>query len=264
MAKKITILGTNVLKVQTGNAVSNRFEYICANPEITSGNLEAPSSLDDCYAFFPEILNIAKALGVGNSYSVPAFFGISGASSGIFPCGLSGSSGISGGVSGGMPLIFKEPDKECLKIEDLLGKEWMGCFWPDPLANFSCGCPIYGDMYENYLKYRLGSATFWNTPLQVPIWRQEFIESVKSLIEITVTGSLSYRPGDIVYIKIDNLTGLASGDPEMEMDKSVRTGFYYIMRAKNVIKNDGGHTTILSLTRFTEENFYPDVVVSAE
>ena len=45
MSKKITILGTNSLKTQIGNAVSNRLEYICANPEITQGNIDAPGSL---------------------------------------------------------------------------------------------------------------------------------------------------------------------------------------------------------------------------
>jgi hypothetical protein len=153
-------------------------------------------------------------------------------------------------------LVFNEPDRECIKIQNLLGKEWMGCFWPDPIANFSCDCPLYGDMYENYLKYRLSSATFWNTPLTVPIDRQQFTESVKDLVEITVAGDLAYRPGDIVYIKVDNMTGLASNDEDLEIQVSIKTGHYYIMRAKNLIKNDGGHTTILSLTKFTRQNFY--------
>ena len=256
MPKKITILGTNTLKTQTGNAVSNRFEYVCANPEITQGNVEAPGSLEECYELFPAIKTIAEALGVGITYSLPVGTGISGYTGGVLPCGNSGISGFTEGPTGGRMLVFNEPDRECIKIQNLLGKEWMGCFWPDPIANFSCDCPLYGDMYENYLKYRLSSATFWNTPLTVPIDRQQFTESVKDLVEITVAGNLAYRPGDIVYIKVDNMTGLASNDEDLEIQVSIKTGHYYIMRAKNLIKNDGGHTTILSLTKFTRQNFY--------
>lgn len=258
MSKKITILGTNSVKTQIGNAVSNRLEYICANPEITQNKVDAPGSLEECYALFPEIEKIAQSLGVGVNYSLPIGAGICGSSAGIISCGNSGLSGFSDGPSGGRFLIFNEPDRECVKIEQILGKDWMGCFWADPLANFSCDCPLYGSMYENYLKYRLSSATFWGTPITVPVERQQFIESVKDLVEITVAGDLAYRPGDIVYIKVDNMTGLASNDEDLEMLTSVKTGYYYIMRAKNVLKNDGGHTTILSLTKFTRQNFYTD------
>jgi hypothetical protein len=248
MAKKITILGTNILKIQTGNAVSNRDSYTCANPKITSGQVEAPSSLEECYELFPEIKIIADAL--------EASFGLSGASGGVCICGLSGASGLGiAGGSGGFTLIFSEPDPECVNIYGILGKEWAGCFWPDPMATFSCNCPLYGDMFENFLKYRLGSATFWDTPIDVPIQRQDFIESIKELIEITIGGDLSQRPGDIVYVKMDDPTGLATLSDDSPA-RQVKTGYYYIMRAKNVIKNDGGHTTILSLSTMTNSRFY--------
>lgn len=257
MSKKITVLGTNILKVQTGNAVSNRNEYVCANSAITTGKNDVPISLKDCYDKYPEIKAIAMALGVGITYSLPAGFGFSGATSGVFSCGISGASGLgTAGASGGFTLIFNEPDRECDKIYELLGTAWMGCFWPDPMANFSCNCPLYGDMYENYLKYRLSSATFWATPLETPINRQQFVESVKDLVEITVTGDLSQRPGDIVYLKADNLTGLVT-ETDLLPIESIKTGYYYVLRAKNVIKNDGTHTTILSLSKFLATKFYP-------
>jgi len=256
MAKKITILGTNILKIQTGNAVANRDVYTCANPKITTGQVEAPYTLEECYDLFPEIKKIALALGVGNTYSLEASFGLSGSTSGICICGLSGASGLGiAGGSGGFTLIFGEPDPECVNIYNILGKDWAGCFWPDPMATFSCNCPLYGDMYENFLKYRLGSATFWDTPINVPIERQDFIESIKELIEITIAGDLSQRPGDIVYLKMDDPTGLATLSDD-NPSQHVKTGYYYIMRAKNVIKNDGGHTTILSLSTMTNSRFY--------
>jgi hypothetical protein len=55
MSKKITVLGTNVLKVQTGNAISNRNEYICANSDITKGKQTAPTDLQECYDRYPEL-----------------------------------------------------------------------------------------------------------------------------------------------------------------------------------------------------------------
>lgn len=258
MSKKITILGTNVLKVQTGNALANRHEYICANSQITTGKKLAPSDLKECFKQYPELEKIAKQLGVGITYSIPPFFGMSGSTSGIIQCGISGSTAGFGepGGSGGFTLIFNDSDRECNKIVELLGTAWIGCFWPDPLATFSCNCPLYGDMYENYLKYRLSSATFWHTPVDVPVHRQDFIESIKDLVEITVTGDFGQRPGDIVYLKADNLTGLVTETDSLPLE-SIKSGYYYVVRAKNVIKNDATHTTTLSLSKFLATRFYP-------
>lgn len=258
MPKSITILGSNVLKIQTGNAVSNRTDYVCANSAITTGKQQAPGDLKECFERYPELKAIADSLGVGTTYSIPASFGFSGSTSGIFSCSINGSTGfgIAGG-SGGFTLIFNDPDRECVQIKTLLGTAWMGCFWPDPMANFSCNCPLYGDMYENYLKYRLSSATFWATPVEVPVYRQQFVESVKDLVEITVTGDLSQRPGDIVYLKADNLTGLVTEIDSLPIE-NIKTGYYYVLRTKNVIKNDKTHTTILSLSKFLATKFYPE------
>lgn len=257
MSKKIVILGTNILKLQTGNAVSNRMDYVCANSQITTGARKAPNSLDECYEQYPEILQIAKQLGVGNTYSLLATFGLSGNTSGIKVCGFSGASGFPFASTGGLTLIFNEPARESQLVEEILGKDWLGCFWPDPLASFSADCPRYGPLFETYLRYRLGSATFWDTPEYVPIFRQMFVESIKDLVEITVAGDLSQRPGDIVYIKIDNASGLTTENPNIP-NESIKSGYYYVMRAKNVIKNDATHTTILSLSRCTAERFYPN------
>lgn len=256
MSKKITILGTNILKLQTGNAVANRMEYTCANSMITNGLQPTPVSLEDCYFLYPDILKIARELGVGTTYSLPAGFGVTGNTSGVLSCGISGSSGFPTGPSGGLSLIFSSPARESAKVEEYLGRDWLGCFWPDPLASFSSDCPRYGSMFETYLKYRLGCATFWATPPEIPVDRQQFIESVKDLVEITVVGDFSQRPGDIVYIKIDNATGLVTQNESLSPE-SIKSGYYYIMRAKNVIKNDGGHTTILSLSKITRQAFYP-------
>lgn len=258
MPKRITILGTNTVKVQDGNAISNRLEYICANSKITTGQKPAADSLEECYEQYPEIKAIALALGVGNTYSILSGFGLSGNTSGITICGNSGNSGFgSAGTAGGFTLIFDNPDREARLVEEKFGNTaWLGCFWTDPYASFSHNCPLVGDMYETYLRYRLGSATFWDTKVQTPVRRQKFTESVGDLVEITVAGDLAQRPGDIVYVKADNATGLATLT-ENTPSQSIKTGYYYVMRAKNVIKNDGGHTTVLSLSKLTNGRFYP-------
>ena len=258
MPKRITILGTNVLKIQDGNAIANRPEYLCANSKITSGQRPAPGSLEECYDQYPDIKAIAIALGVGNTYSLTSSFGIVGNTSGVTICGNSGNCGFgSAGTAGGFTLIFDNPDREARLVEQKFGNTaWLGCFWTDPYASFSYNCPLVGDMYETYLRYRLSSATFWDTHLKTPIRRQEFTESVGDLVEITVGGDLAQRPGDIVYVKANNATGLTTLTETAPLE-SIKTGYYYVLRAKNVIKNDGGHTTILSLSKLTRGRFYP-------
>lgn len=252
MSKKITILGTNVLKLQSGNAIANRSEYICANNDIVNGAI-APANLTECFERFPNIKLIADVIGVSAGYMFPSGSGISGNTSGICPCTVAGLSGS----SGSMLLGFSSATKEVQKVIEYLGKDWTGCFWSDPYAIFSSGCPDVGPMYDTYLKYRLGSATFWNTPVNAPVKRQQFVESVKDLVEITVAGNLSQRPGDIVYIKVDNATGLITDNPDDLPLTNIKSGYYYILRVRNVIKNDGGHTTILSLGTFLQSRFYP-------
>jgi hypothetical protein len=59
--------------------------------------------------------------------------------------------------------------------------------------------------------------------LQTPVYRQQFVESVKDLVEITVTGDFSQRPGDIVYLKADNLTGLVTESDSLPIE-SIKSG----------------------------------------
>jgi hypothetical protein len=256
MPKKITILGANTIKLQTSNAMANRHEYVCANNDVVNG-AQAPITLKECYERFPKIKTIADQLGVGTTFSLPPGIGVVGNTSGYCPCAGGCGAGGACGPSGGYMLGASGLSRELAKVKELLSDKWLGCFWPDPYAIFSSNCPDVGDMYETYLKYRLGSATFWNTPIDAPVKRQNFVESVKDLVEITVAGDLSQRPGDIVFLKVDNATGLVTENEDVLPSSSIKSGYYYIMRAKNIIKNDGGHTTILSLTKFLQNRFYP-------
>lgn len=263
MSQKITILGTNVLKLQSGNALANRSEYICANSEIVSNNVPAPFSLTECFERFPNVKRIAQLIGVTAQFTYPVGAGgLSGSTTGVCLCPLAEEEeqndndtpprGFTGIILG-----LTAQSKEFEKVIDLLGEEWLGCFWADPYAIFSSNCPDIGPMYEVYLQYRLGSGTFWYTPINAPLKRQQFVESIRDMVDITVGGNLSQRPGDIVYIKVDDATGLVSNNSDRLPGQSIKTGYYYILRAKNVIKNDGAHTTTLSLSKCTNPRFYP-------
>ena len=121
-----------------------------------------------------------------------------------------------------IPIIYDEPTrqdltkllqeaKECEKVEELLGEEYLGCLWEDPNSPMSCSCPCIGDKFMDYIRYTRTSATFWNTPDYVPLYsiaQKALLES--QVIGISINGDFSIRPGDIIYLDIDeeNIKGL--------------------------------------------------------
>ena len=94
--------------------------------------------------------------------------------------------------------------KECSKIEEVLGEEWLGCVWEDPNSSLSCNCPNVGERFAEYLRYNNTSATFWNTPDWVPLYsvgQRSLLHSQQILV--SVPGDLSVRPGDTIVLEID-------------------------------------------------------------
>jgi hypothetical protein len=93
--------------------------------------------------------------------------------------------------------------KECERIEEVLGADYLGCIWEDPNSPTSCTCPCIGDKFMEYLRYTRTNATFWNTPDYTPLFRNAQLALLDSQkIGITVNGDLSVRPGDIVSLDI--------------------------------------------------------------
>jgi len=94
--------------------------------------------------------------------------------------------------------------KECTKIEEVLGEEWLGCIWEDPNSSLSCNCPNVGERFMEYLRYNRTVATFWNTPDYVPLYsiaQRGLLFAQK--IKISISGDLNIRPGNVIVIKID-------------------------------------------------------------
>ena len=93
--------------------------------------------------------------------------------------------------------------KECERIEEVLGADYLGCIWEDPNSPTSCTCPCIGDKFMEYLRYTRTNATFWNTPDYTPLYRNAQLALLDSQkIGIAVNGDLSVRPGDIVSLDI--------------------------------------------------------------
>jgi hypothetical protein len=98
-----------------------------------------------------------------------------------------------------------DKSKECSRILEVLGEEWLGCVWEDPNSSLSCNCPEVGPRFADYLKYNNTIATFWNTPDYVPLYSaaQRALLSGQS-IKISVAGDMSIRPGHIIKLEIDS------------------------------------------------------------
>lgn len=227
---QIKTLGANKV-VYAQNTVSSKDSYMCANAEITRGITSQPTSLQNCYDRFLNIKNIGTALGIlpSNIWSGP------------------------GTPPATKPLIFDSlvgiNSEECQKIQNTLGQNWLGCLWGSPEAPFSCTCPDVGSQFLDYLKLRLNVASFWNTPITTPPKRREFLDSIKygPKLQIKIAGNSSIRPGDIVNIKADNLSGYPFNTMEsMISDK------YYVVSTKNNYTNTGVHETTLDLTKILE------------
>jgi hypothetical protein len=233
--------------------LSSKNSYMCANAEITRGFTKAPASITECLEKFPNIKVIADAMGVcgGNYWYAPA----SGDTSG---------KGFCAATTLFYDLLTGITSNECAQIagatsyagnEILLGTAWLGCLWGSPMASFSCTCPNIGERFSDYLKLRLNVATFWKTPIEVPPQRQEFLDSIQygERITMSIAGDLSIFPGDIVRLKVDNMTSMV-GPSTSQPGQSILTKDYYVLSVKQNILNSGSHTTTLEICNIRKNN----------
>lgn len=252
-------------------------EYVCANADITRGMTSPPYSLSECFSRFPSIFEIAKTIGLTSGYAVDGvtgttFFNLwvgpgTGFTSPALPLGSrmydqkqnedddeneknntdTSNYGITGTTGGPKDLYLEKPSTECSEVygSTALGPGWLGCFWGSPEATYSCICPEIQEKYEAYLKLRLNVATFWNTPKNVPVKREEFLDELKfgRKVEIVVAGDFSYKLGTVVEISVD---GAASYAVEYS---SILNGKYWIIGIKHNITNSGTHETALILSK---------------
>jgi hypothetical protein len=258
MGKQIITYGTNYSQ-HALYTVNSRGAYECANAKITRGYTSIPSNVQDCLDRFPEIKAIAEAVGF---YSPPE--GSSGSSGG------SGASGGSGGNGGGVnlwtgnvpvpafntsnpeDLYFEKSSSECGYVNDdpNLGPDWMGCLWGTPSAPYSCTCPEVRPNYEAYIKHRLNVASFWNTPVETPVKRAEFLDALQygRKIDVTIAGDFNLKVGQVVNIRLNGISGYPYSS-----SNSFLNGLFYIIAIKHVVTNSGTHETALSLSTIASD-----------
>lgn len=99
---------------------------------------------------------------------------------------------------------LKDEISECTKIKEVLGEEWLGCVWDDPNSDYNCSCPCIGEKFYEYMKYNRTMATFWNTPLKTPLFRNAQMNLLTAnKIMITVPGNFEVKSGQIINIVAD-------------------------------------------------------------
>jgi hypothetical protein len=234
--------------------VISRDAYECANSSITRGVTSTPGTIEECFEKFDKVREIAEAIGFYKGAVA----------------GTSGSSGSSGGFSlwegptGCPPAInrftsslpvdiyFDTSNAECDKVNNdiTLGAEWLGCLWGTPSAPYSCVCPDVNPRYEAYIKYRLNVASFWNTPVETPVKRSEFVDALQygRKVNVTVAGDFNLKVGQVMLVRLNGISGYP-----YSKENSVLNGLYYVMGIKHVFTNSGTHETALSLS-----NIAPD------
>lgn len=130
--------------------------------------------------------------------------------------------------------------KECTKIEEVLGPEWLGCDWQDPNGFLSCNCPEVGERFAEYLAYNNTVASFWTTPAYVPLYsvgQRALLTSQK--ISVSVAGDLSIRPGQVINLEIDseipesNLSGIERTNKITEIKKNAKFSGKWLVQSIN-------------------------------
>ena len=147
-------------------------------------------------------------------------------------------------------IYFDTSNAECDKVNNdiTLGADWLGCLWGTPSAPYSCVCPDVNPRYEAYIKYRLNVASFWNTPVETPVKRSEFVDALQygRKVNVTVAGDFNLKVGQVMLVRLNGISGYSK-------ENSVLNGLYYVMGIKHVFTNSGTHETALSLS-----NIAPD------
>lgn len=227
-AKQIKTLGANIYQ-QADGVLNSRDSYECANADITRGFTSAPESVEECLSKFSQIQQIWNEFGL----TFTTFYGPT----------LSGPTGGTGVIK---DLYTGITSEECKQISQNLGPDWLGCLWGSPMAPFSCSCPYIGEKFEAYLKLRLNVASFWKTPIKVPVERKAFLDELKynTKVELTVAGDFNVTPGAIIEILVDHPTRYANDTTE----KSLFSGLYMVLSVKHVFTNGGTHEMALTAT----------------
>jgi hypothetical protein len=216
-------------------------DYICANPLAIYGS--QPRSVDECLNnFFP-----GWTVDAGITLQLVAK---------LRPSKKTGSGvDLQTGNPTGMDFWeeIPEPDgcsltceyiqtKLCDSIANKLDESFLGCFYQEPNAPFSCDCPNFGKNFPKLLNVALVNSTFWNTPYDAPLYRaalSSWLNSKKA--EITVHGSFKVKPGSLIGI-IDSPASYAVKNGQLH-------GIWLVTNISHKIFKDRHHEMALTISK---------------
>jgi hypothetical protein len=91
-------------------------------------------------------------------------------------------------------------------------------------------------------------ATFWNTPIYVPPQRNEFSDSLQhsKKINITVAGTFDVKPGDVIELRVNNMSAYPS---PISGTESILNDKYYVLTIKHTITSTGVHETYITASK---------------
>jgi hypothetical protein len=90
---------------------------------------------------------------------------------------------------------------ECALIENVMGKDYLGCDYKDPNLHCSCNCPEQGKLYNSFNAMTKTYATFWNTPPGVPLQRNaEMVQLESQKLRLKIYPNPKVKIGKIVEI----------------------------------------------------------------
>jgi len=139
--------------------------------------------------------------------------------------------------------------KMCDDIKEKLGDTFLGCFYSEPNAPFSCDCPSFGKDFPKLLSVAVKNSTFWNTPLEAPLVRRAFLAFLNATkVKVKIDGNFSIRPGYSVFINDPGNSFSGSANGKMH-------GFWVITSITHTIFKDRHHESTLTLARhYTSAN----------
>ena len=133
--------------------------------------------------------------------------------------------------------------KMCDDIKEKLGDTFLGCFYSEPNAPFSCDCPAFGKDFPKLLSIAVKNSTFWNTPLESPLVRRAFLAFLNATkVKVTIDGNFSIRPGYSVFINDPGNSFSGSQTGKLH-------GFWVITAITHTIFKDRHHESTLTLAR---------------
>lgn len=147
--------------------------------------------------------------------------------------------------------------KMCDEIEKKIGKTFLGCYYPEPNAPFSCNCPLYGADYPKLLTAALKNTTFWNTPFETPLARRAFLAFLNATkIQVSIDGTFNIRPGNLIHIyDVPNQFAAGGLGTDTGSSEGKLNGYWIALSITNKIFKDRHHETILTLVRaYAPEN----------